>query len=220
MSNNKAVIVFRHGQKGFKGSDLVPDACDGIKSSFKDNTHPCYFDQALTNPVTKDEIKDLYYSDLSYTGYREGTSFATTVPMIMNGFQPITRAIVLDPNVNGNTYITTYPLLAKLHAEGHLKNKPEFYQKAIDIKDILPTDNDGSILITGTADSLYDEDQSFIKRLNKQYKVNADKPQRGRDIYLYYGDEELKTYSQDPDTKTVGPLNREQKEKPKVCIKC
>lgn len=219
MCAKKAVIVFRHGQKGFKGSDLVPDACDGIKASVKDNPHPCYFDQALINPATKKPITDLYYSDLSYTGYREGTSFATTVPIAMDGFEPITRAIVLHPNVNGNTYVTTYPLLAKLYAEGHLKSEPEFYQNAKDIQDILPSDASGSILITGTADSLYDENHSFIKRLNEHYKVNADKPQRGRDIYVF-SDDGLKTYSQNPDTKTLGPLNRERKEKPETCIKC
>ena len=214
----KAVVVIRHGQKGIKhadGSPISEDIPDPNPPGLPwkpDGPHTpegvAYFDQAMSTAIldhSAKEIKSLmHYCDLSITGYEEGTSFATTVPMAIKGFQPITRAIILSPCVNGNTYLTSFPLLQALVANGTLKSL-KFYSTGEDIKDILiPTEEDGSVLVAGDANTLKKEDHSILHELHKYYGMPADDLQRGRYIYVYSDHPKtLSRYTQNPDTKTI-----------------
>ncbi|MFT5823260.1 MAG: hypothetical protein ACI8ZM_004521 [Crocinitomix sp.] len=202
----RAVVVIRHGQKGPKDSDIIQDKNPALP--FPPN-RPSYFDTTIDKPILGHNVgKRLYFCNLSLTGYEEGTSFATTVPFVMKDFQPITRAIILDPSVNGNTYVTAYPLLADLVKSGSLKEL-HFYSNAEEIKDILiPTDSDGSILVAGDAKVLKQNNVSILSLLKDHYGKDADVPQRGRYIYVYNDDPKTLTkYTQDPDSETVSSVS-------------
>jgi len=203
---SKAIFVIRHGQKGKVGSDKIQDPnpklpyhiSDGIHGALKDT----YLSQALTNPLTGQPVK-IYYADISKTGYEEGTSFATTVPHIMKDYQPITSAAILNPsnpNNNGNTYLTTYPLLKQLVQDGTLK-KLNFYDKPENI-DMSLSDKDGSLLIAGDATTLTRDNSSILSLLNSKYGQSAGELQRGRDIYVYYNSSKFKKFTQNPGSKT------------------
>lgn len=119
----------------------------------------------------------------------------------MEDFQPITRALILTPKDNGNTYLTSYPLLEQLVSNGSLKSW-EFYDTADASEEKMkPGPDDGSILVAGNAGSL----PSILSMLKDQFKLD-DTPselQRGRYIYVFSDPKELREYVQDQDTKTV-----------------
>jgi len=194
----KAVIVIRHGQKGPNDSDHIQDKNPPIKAP---PATPYYFKDALTNPVTGNHVQ-INFSNLSKTGYNEGTSFATTIPDLISKYAPITRAAVFNPSDNANTYLTAYPLLKEL-SQSSLKTL-DFYSNPSDIENITPTDSDGSILFAGTADTLYKDHDSIISRLNAKYGSHGGELQRGRSIYIYTDSpKKLTQYMQNPSTKSV-----------------
>ena len=175
----KAVIVIRHGQKGPKGDD------GDNNPSLSYLNKPYYFKDAETNPLTGQHVH-IGYTDLSKTGYEEGTLFAITIPKLAANFAPITRAAILTPTdgSNGNTYVTAYPLLKKLSQEGTLKIL-DFYRNTSDIENLTPIGDDGSILIAGNADSLWKEHPSILSILNDRYNGNANHLDRGQTILIY-----------------------------------
>ena len=194
----KAVIVIRHGQKGPKGDD----GDNNPSLSYLDK--PYYFKDAETNPLTGQHVH-IGYADLSKTGYDEGKLFATTVPSLADKYAPITRAAILTPadGSNGNTYLTSYPLLKKLSQEGTLK-KLDFYRHASDIENLTPKGDDGSVLIAGDAGSLWKEHPSILSILNGQYNGNAKHLDRGQTILIYADDpKKLTQYRQNPSTGSV-----------------
>ncbi len=217
----KAVVVIRHGQKGIKhadGTPIVEDIPDPNPPALpwkREGPHTpegiAYFDEAMSTAILDQTAKHINglmaYCDISITGYEEGTSFATTVPLAIKGFQPITRAIILSPSVNGNTYLTSFPLLQALVTNGTLKSL-KFYSTGEEIKDILiPTEEDGSVLVAGDANTLKKKDHSIIHELHKHYGIDADDLQRGRYIYVYSDNpDKLTRYTQNPDTKTISTL--------------
>jgi hypothetical protein len=227
MCAKQAVIVFRHGDKDDHKNPVTAKKPQHLENLPSNN----YYNKALTDPSSGKPIS-IFYTALTELGYTEGTSFGVTIPKLINDkkLAPITHAFIVDPSpdkANGNSYITSYPLLTKL-VEGDSFTLG-FYGKATAVTGKLNlNDYEGSVLVVGTAEVLAEEGCDFVgkpkvcndpKKLDKygngidsiiayldgKYGGNATKPHRGLDIYVYSREDKLEKYIQDPHAKTYSP---------------
>lgn len=214
MCAKKAVIVFRHGDKDDQKNGVLGSNPETFKNLPSNN----YYSKTVIKPGTSDKPLAIYYSALTAFGYSEGGSFGVTIPTLVNqqAIAPIKHAFILNPSLdkaNGNSYITSYPLLTELVKAGSFTFS--FYENATEINGRLNLDDyDGSVLVVGTAEVLAEEGESqgkddygngkdsVLYELNNEYRGNASKPQRGLDIYVYSKENDLEKYIQDPNTKT------------------
>lgn len=154
MCAQKAVIVFRHGDKDDKANGVLGSDPSTLKNLPSNN----YYSKTLIAPGTSDKPISIYYSALMASGYTEGESFGVTIPTLVGGEElaPITHAFILNPSpdkANGNSYITSYPVLIELVKDPSFSYS--FYSNPTDITGKLNLDDfDGSVLVVGTAEVL------------------------------------------------------------------
>ncbi|MBL4604148.1 MAG: hypothetical protein JKY02_00335 [Flavobacteriaceae bacterium] len=225
MCAKKAIIVFRHGDKDDDKNGVTAKKPQHLENLPSNN----YYNKTLIEPGVSGKPIAIYYSALTELGYTEGTSFGVTIPQLVSDkkLAPIKHAFIVNPKpdgANGNSYITSYPLLTELVKDDSFTFG--FYIKATDVTSKLNLDDyEGSILVVGTAGVLAEEGCNFtgdpkvcndpekcdkygngidsiICHLDGEYGGNATKPHRGKDIYVYSKEDQLEKYIQDPDTQT------------------
>lgn len=188
-SGDKAVIVIRHGTKAAWTS-----------GNFSKEV-PSYGKVEYHN-----------YS-LDADGYTAANSYVNVIPKLVKnlGIAPITRVIITDPRpqtASANSFLTIYPYLKSPNTV----TKVEFYNNLTEIPNLTPTGNDGSVLIVGDSESLWQNQQgedvgssaapnSILNVLNNKYNINNNnvpRPIRGKTIYVYFSKNNMKIYNLEP----------------------
>ena len=173
-SKQKAIILFRHGQKGYEKYDEIKDNCTGIHAIDRQDylkKNIGYFEEAIDYASLHFPVS---YANASRTGYSQAVAYSTNVPNIMEeqNIKDISEVYVFDPKDNANSYLAAYPLLKKLGLRDKIKILDK--NRIPDFKGII-NDAEGSILIVSENDSL----ETITKQLKYFYTF-----QRGRDIYV------------------------------------
>jgi len=220
MCTKQAVIVIRHGQKGYHGQNervkdpeeygykihlSNPDDIDKLPEEDK-----AYYEDTLNDLSGGSEKVVIDNVTLSKIGYQEGRSFEITIPKLImeQGLADIVCAYILNPSNNnskedgnGNTYVTAYKLVKELSKDDsfqlHLYPNAEWLEGKLDVKNYS-----GSILVAGTAETLWKKESSpnpILHQLHKIYSDQGKTLERGRDIFVYSHKSGFEKYVQVPE---------------------
>ena len=186
----KAIIMFRHGQKGTDKDYIYGDICSELATTnnldyLKNNTYYSDANKYLGEIKFTSESefvneKKIYYANISLTGYSQGIAYSNNIPKIIedNNLAKIKKVYIFNPTDNANSYLVAYPLLQKLVDNDSNIEITSFIKDDNSYKDIKNSikNSTGSILVVSENDSL--ERISEMLYGEKTLK-------RGRDIYVY-----------------------------------
>jgi hypothetical protein len=209
-----ALLLFRHGQKGPDTSDVIQDSNPSI-SCYIPRASACnmyYFYDAISTDPAQNSLMALPMfrsqveafgpawsnlgTTLSQTGYEQGQKFIDTVESAIATQQltSITKALILSPIMNANSYVTAFPLLQKLVHNGSLRTIL-FFDDSGPQPSLIPPPDGGSLLLVADA-AVFGNPMNLISTLNQDYQATLGTPSRGREVYVYTMPNNVRVYTQ------------------------